>query len=448
MTSLPSIARTYIPAVLLAALCAWAEPNGYLERVEATPELRAELDRYGLEAGVYVQPQAGCDSAAASRTRFARVNGHPFPSSISYLLFTPRVADGHKAPLLLYIPGSGERGEDLMRHFHHRTLFERVTSDEFQTRHPCYLLSLSPPEETDTFLDCEPGRPSAIHDILAGAVAAVVATNCAPPIDTNRIYATGLSFGGEGVYGLAFSHPGLFAACVPVGAAPPPAYFASAESPGSWWHFHNEGDYRARGVAASGLDAFREAVEAAGGEFRTGTYPAKDHNAWDAAWSEDALWDWVFSKALGDGHTGPSGTTPPNAPVRAGRPLVVCTASRPGRDWTTGPERAADGLDGTTYMPDRSVGRGEWLQAEFPDGVSGRIAVLTGITEDGRRRHRLREGHLEVSPDGEAWESVGSFSPETGECEAALPGTVRFVRVVTDNATPKKIAIRRFVVTP
>ena len=230
------------------------------------------------------------------------------------------------------------------------------------------------------------------------------------------------------------------------GAAP--AYFASAESPGSWWHFHNEGDYRARGVAASGLDAFREAVEAAGGEFRTGTYPAKDHNAWDAAWSEDALWDWVFSKALADGHTGPSGTTPPNAPVRAGRPLVVCTASRPGRDWTTGPERAADGLDGTTYMPDRSVGRGEWLQAEFPDGVSGRIAVLTGITEDGRRRHRLREGHLEVSPDGEAWESVGSFSPETGECEAALPGTVRFVRVVTDNATPKKIAIRRFVVTP
>lgn len=44
MTSSPSIARTPIPAVLLAALCASAEQNGYLERVEAAPELRAELE--------------------------------------------------------------------------------------------------------------------------------------------------------------------------------------------------------------------------------------------------------------------------------------------------------------------------------------------------------------------------------------------------------------------
>ena len=44
MAPYSAIFRSALPAVLLAALCAWAEPNGYLERVEATPELRAELE--------------------------------------------------------------------------------------------------------------------------------------------------------------------------------------------------------------------------------------------------------------------------------------------------------------------------------------------------------------------------------------------------------------------
>ena len=44
MTPCPAIVRSALPAVLLAALCAWAEPNGHLERVKAMLELQAELE--------------------------------------------------------------------------------------------------------------------------------------------------------------------------------------------------------------------------------------------------------------------------------------------------------------------------------------------------------------------------------------------------------------------
>ena len=325
----------------LPAMCVHAAAPGRLERVAASPELRKELARYGLEAGKYVQPKAGCASAEAGRERHRRVTGRPFPSSLSYLLYVPKGQKSRKVPLLIYLPGSGERGEDLMRQFHQRTVFARVTSAEFQARHPCYMLALSPPEGVGTFLDGEPGRPSAIQDLIAGAVSAVMAAHGAPPVDANRIYATGLSLGGEGVYGLAFAFPGLFAAGIPVAAGPPPADYLSVGRPGRWWHFYNEGDYQAKRIDPAALDVFRKAVEDAGGEFRTGTYPATGHNALDAAWREADVWEWLFSKTADGRPAEPSRPASSKRPAPAAKsPAVICTASRPGRDGGTGPEQS------------------------------------------------------------------------------------------------------------
>ena len=426
----------------LTALCAHAAAPGRLERVAVSPELRKELGRYGLEAGRYVQPKAGCASAAASRERHRRVTGRPFPSSLSYLLYVPKGQKSRKVPLLIYLPGSGERGEDLLRQFHQRTIFKRITSAAFQARHPCYLLALSPPEGTGTFLDGEPGRPSAMQELLAGAVTAVAASRQAPPVDRNRIYATGLSLGGEGVYGLAFAYPGLFAAGVPVAAGPPPADYLPVGRPGSWWHFYNEGDYGAKHLAPAMLDAFRAAVEAAGGEFRTGTYPSSGHNAWDAAWREDAVWDWLFSKTA-DGRTAERSRTPSEAKGMAMPRPAHCTASHPGRDAGTGPERAVDGLDGTAYISEIPVGKDAWLQVEYPDGVSGHVVVRTGTSKG---ENRMAKGHLSVSFNGRTWERVGRFSRDTGECSATLRYKVKFIRVIPQNDIPQELVVREIAV--
>ena len=109
-------------------------------------------------------------------------------------------ADGEvvamRLSLLLYLPGSGEIGIDLSRQFSQRTIFERVCSPVFQMNHPCHFLALSPPEGVTTLLGGVPGHPTADQGLLMSAVDAVVASCAHPPVDTNRLYATGLSFGG------------------------------------------------------------------------------------------------------------------------------------------------------------------------------------------------------------------------------------------------------------
>lgn len=430
----------------LALTNSQAAPGWRMEPVKATPELRQSLSRYNLTAGRYVQPTAGSPSAEEGRRRFQRVMGRPFPDSVSWLLFKPKGNSAKSVPLVVFLPGAGELGDDLTRQFHQHAIFERVTSKDFQSRHPCYLLALSPAPMTSTYLDGEPGEPSALQDLLVGAISAMASTYSSPSIDKTRIYATGLSLGGEGVYGLAIAFPNFFAAGMPVAAAPPPVHYLPKDKPLRFWHFYNDGDYAGRGLDAGVLDDVREKIEASGGEFRIGIYPASGHNAWDAAWREEAAWDWMFAQQSGkkppDNVKVISGRRDAPADTTSSRP--VCTASCPGRDEKSAPERAADGLEGTAYVSEKPVGKGAWLQVEYPNGISGRLLVKTGFTDG---RNRLMRGRVVTSVDGKSWNPCGHVSRETGECSATLRYRVRFIRIMVDTDVPQAFVVREIAVS-
>ncbi len=55
---------------------------------------------------------------------------------------------------------------------------------------------------------------------------------------------------------------------------------------------------------------------------------------------------------------------------------AVCSASKPGHDGGTGPERATDGLDATCYVSAEPFKRGDWWRIEFADPVEGLIKRL------------------------------------------------------------------------
>ena len=366
--------------------------------------IRADLRRYGLEAGV-------CSAPDGRR--------------VSFLLRRAKVP--RPAPLLLYLPGSGEVGADLSRQFAQQTIFGRVCSLEFQARHPCHFLALSPPDGVTTLLGGEPGRPTADQRLLMSAVDAVIASLKRPPVDTNRLYATGLSFGGNGVYALASRLPGRFAAILPVAALPPDGEPPPPGRPTACWHFYNEGDYRRAGIAAARLDEFAALVRRTGGDFRMGVYPDRGHDAWSKAWREDAAWDWMFSKRA-------DGGAQPSAPP----PKAVCTASVPGADDAHGPDRAADGLDATCYVSRDPVSRGDWWMAEFAAPVTGRMIVLTGTREG---RGRLTSGFVEVSSDGGNWTRAGKVQRRTGTAAFDAEG-VRFLRVLPEPPRPEVLTLR------
>lgn len=234
---------------------------------------------------------------------------------LDYLIFSPTNAIKGKVPMVVYIPGNGEMG-DVGRQFRHKGIFEKLTSDEFQKRHPCYLVALTLPKRFDNLVDGLPGRPSPNQLVVMRAVSDIARSQAAPRVDANRLYIVGFSYGGGAVYGLMTSCPRFFAAGIAVASFPPPPSFAT--SPLRIWHAYNDGDYRRRKLKPSMLAPFADAVKAAGGEFRIDALHGKKHDAWTAAWKKDAMWDWLFSAVkTPQGPVMPSAAPRPDAASRS-----------------------------------------------------------------------------------------------------------------------------------
>jgi predicted peptidase len=131
--------------------------------------------------------------------------------------------------------------------------------------------------------------------------------------DPDRVYLTGQSMGGEGVYYLALQHPDRFAALVvscaspftppwrleELGRAPVdrgPAAFDSVAATLMdlpLWIFHGAED---QVVQASEAREVVRALAAIGAEPRYTEYPEQGHDACGRAFFEESLWPWVFEQ--------------------------------------------------------------------------------------------------------------------------------------------------------
>lgn len=396
-------------AVTSLAFAAVADPL-----LTVTP---SALAKYGLRAGVDGEGTNG----------------------VAYLLYTPKAAGRKPLPMLVYLPGRGGRG-NVGKLFANKTIFARVTSSAFQKEHPCYLLALAPPVPATTLLGGFPERPSRQQRRLHDAVLRIAGECVRPPVDTNRLYLTGYSYGGNGVYALALHYPGMFAAAVPIAALPPQPEYFSADAPGNWWHFHNEGDYRRHGLDVVELERFRDAVNSTGGDFRIGVYPATGHDAWTKAWREDEVWRWMFSKSLEEGDRVHRRSTSPSMSFAGAR----CSATLPGRDSATGPERAIDGLSKTYYFSAKSFGRDDSWQIEFPVPVKGYFKFVSG---NAAHENLFVGGFVEVSVDGKKWVRMGTFNVRTGICSFTQKTPVVRARVRNGASRPQPLVLRSCSVT-
>ena len=126
------------------------------------------------------------------------------PIKLHYALYTPDNYHNADAefPLVLYLHGKGERGEDL-------TKLELNGIPELISKGNKFpFLTLAP--------QCpEFGWWSRAEyvEALASLVKEITKTH---KIDTKRVYATGLSMGGYGTLALAKKYPQLFAAIIPI----------------------------------------------------------------------------------------------------------------------------------------------------------------------------------------------------------------------------------------
>jgi predicted peptidase len=182
--------------------------------------------------------------------------------------------DTQRWPLLVFLHGSGERGEDLQRVKAHGPPKWLDAQPDFPA------IVVSPQAPTDGGWD-----PHLLHALLGQLQTEL-------PIDADRVTATGLSMGGRGVWAWAIAYPQDLAAIAPVcGEGDEDRVCRIRHLP--VWGFHGEDDTVVR------IADHRAAIQAlrdCGGQAHFTAYPGVGHNAWDPAYADPALVAWLLAQ--------------------------------------------------------------------------------------------------------------------------------------------------------
>jgi predicted peptidase len=208
-----------------------------------------------------------------------------FSGSLKYLLHTPSDYDGKtKLPLILFLHGSGERGDDTEQ------IKKWGLPKELDSRPDFPFIVLSPqcPAEK-RWIDLEKEVMALLEEVVGKY-----------SVDRARIYLTGFSMGGQGAWYFAVQHPNTWAAVTPVaGRIPDEQDFLKrlcVLKSKPVWVFHGADD---EAVPLSGSQVPVEALRDCGGEVRFTVYPDLGHGATaDETYRNDNLYAWFFGASV------------------------------------------------------------------------------------------------------------------------------------------------------
>ncbi len=183
-----------------------------------------------------------------------------------------------KWPLLLFLHGAGERGDDLelvKKHGPPRRIAEG--------RNLPFIL-IAP--------QCPAGRTWDPHTLAAMLDSVVGQLR----VDTDRIYLTGISMGGMGTWDLASEYPDRFAAIAPICGIRVPLREQSLKQLPIWC-FHGAMDPV---VPLSDSVRMVEAIRNAGGEVTFTVYPDAKHDAWTQTYNDPRFYEWLLEHRRSD----------------------------------------------------------------------------------------------------------------------------------------------------
>lgn len=231
-----------------------------------------------------------------NRDRFTE---HTLKSSsglaLPYRLLAPAKIDpGRKYPLVIFLHGGGERGTDNRKQLVHG--MNDFASDEIRTKYPAFVVAPQCPEdkkwvEVDWKLESHamPAQPS---EPMAAVFELLDHLQHTQPIDARRVYLTGLSMGGFGVWDAIQRRPELFAAAAPICGGGDPILAKQIQFV-PLWVFHGEAD---EAVKVSRSREMVEAVKAVGTDVKYTEYKGVGHDSWTQTYKDPALYAWLFAQ--------------------------------------------------------------------------------------------------------------------------------------------------------
>lgn len=226
-------------------------------------------------------------------------NGDTLP----YRLLLPENYDAAKKyPLVFFLHGAGERGNDNEKQLVH--IAKIFLQEDIRKDYPAIIVfpqcaqnsfwsnvAFNLTEGKRKFDFLEEGEPTRSMALAQGLLNQLLNSY---PIKKKQVYTGGLSMGGMGTFELVRRNPGVFAAAIPIcGGAHP--LTAEKLKKTSWWIFHGaKDDVVPPALSQKMYDALLK--EKAKVKFTL--YPEATHNSWDAAFAEKDLLPWLFSQRL------------------------------------------------------------------------------------------------------------------------------------------------------
>ena len=201
---------------------------------------------------------------------------HPF----NYVEYLPKDYDPAKEyPLVLFLLGGGERVQDPHQAmFHGYMKYVREQGKEYP------FIFIAPQCIGNAYWGSYTESLSAFLDYILETYA----------VDRRRVYLTGLSMGGTGTWMFAMARPNTFAALMPVCGS------------GIYWNVANllkTPIYMVHGdcdtcVPISGSVEMLTSINSRGGNAKLKICYGVGHDAWNYAYTDDSLLEWMLSQRL------------------------------------------------------------------------------------------------------------------------------------------------------
>lgn len=218
---------------------------------------------------------------------------------LNYRILYPKGFDkSKKYPVLLFLHGAGERGNDNEAQLVHGSDLIKKGMDIHQSiaifpqcPKADYWASLKEVEDSEggprDFEMAIDGPPT---DAMARVIELMKSEKDKSYVDKSRIYVAGLSMGGMGTFDLCWRMPDMFAAAGIICGA------GSAEKAGVLSQmplriFHGDQD---QVVSVEESYDMVKSIKAAGGNPEVFIYPEVNHNSWDNAFAEPDFLSWFY----------------------------------------------------------------------------------------------------------------------------------------------------------
>lgn len=210
------------------------------------------------------------------------------------------IDDNTKYPLVLFLHGAGERGNDNMSQLQHgANMFTNPVNLE---KHPTFALFPQCPTNSfwapinnngikdNNFFPYNPPMTPILEDVKE-LLDTFIDNN---PVDPNRIYIMGLSMGGMGTFDMVCNYPDLFAAAIPICGGVNTNRLKEMDTSTKFRIFHGDAD--AVVPVAFSRETYTT-LKDKGVEVEYIEFPGINHDSWTSAFNRDDFMEWLFSQS-------------------------------------------------------------------------------------------------------------------------------------------------------